>query len=99
MVGLRVMRDRVLGMQQTDIHILEHLHNEGREIIDRPSDVAVNIGFAVGSVRQRMPVLRRVGLIQHYDADRGQYEITDLGRRYLAGELTNEEIEALENEL
>jgi hypothetical protein len=93
------MRSRVVGMRQSDILILEHLYNDGRELIDRPSDVCENIGYEPGTIRERMPVLRRAGLLQYHDADAGQYTIDDLGRRYLAGELTGDEIDDLEAEL
>lgn len=93
------MRSRVVGMRQSDILILEHLYNDGRELIDRPSDVCENIGYEAGTIRERMPVLRRAGLLKYHDADAGQYKIADLGRRYLSGELTEDEIEQLEQEL
>jgi len=93
------MRPRVLGMRQTDIAVLEHLHNDGRELVDRPIDIAINTGFTHGTIRQRMPVLRRVGLIKYYDESKGLYEIDDLGRRYLQGEITDAEKEQLEADL
>jgi hypothetical protein len=46
-----------------------------------------------------MTDLRRAGFLKYHDADSGQYKIDDLGRRYLAGELTDDEIEELEKEL
>lgn len=70
------MRDRVMGMRRTDIAILEHLFNEGRELIETPSDIAANTGFTAGNVRHRMPVLRRAGLVQYHDESKGQYKST-----------------------
>jgi len=97
--GCAVMRPRVLGMRESDKRILEHLANDGRELIDRPVDIAVNIEFEHGTVRHRMPVLRDVGLIQYHDESKGQYKIDDLGRRYLDGEITDDEQDQLEADL
>jgi len=76
--------------------VLEHLHNGGDEIIDSPKDIATNIGYSPGTIRQRLPQLRRAGLVEYHDESAGQYVIGDLGRRYLSGELTDEEIDELE---
>lgn len=92
-------RQRVNGMRQSDILLLEHLHNSGDELIDSPKDIATNIGYSPGTIRQRLPELRRAGLVEYHDEDAGQYVISDLGRRYLNGGLTDDEITELESKL
>jgi len=57
-------RQRVDGMRQSDILTLEHLHNDGSMLIDSPKDIATNIGYSPGTIRQRLPELRRAGLVE-----------------------------------
>jgi len=83
-------------MRQTDIFILEHLYNNGDALIDSPADIAANIGYAAGNVRQRLPILRRAGLVEYHDQDAGQYQLADLGVKYIEGRLEDDEIDALE---
>lgn len=92
-------RQRVVGLRQTDIYILEHLHNGGDPLIDSPKDIAANIGFSAGNVRQRLPILRRAGLVEYHDEDAGQYVLDELGQDYIDGELSDEDVEYLESEL
>lgn len=92
-------RQRVTGMRQSDIFILEHLFNGGDELIDSPKDIASNIGYSVSLMRERLPELRRAGLVKHHDASAGQYVISDLGRKYVTGNLSQGEIETLEERL
>lgn len=81
-------------MTNADDHILEFLLNEGnRELIATPAVIAENIDFNSGYVRQRVSQLLERGLIEYHDEDRGMYEITELGRKYLAGDLDAEELE------
>lgn len=87
-------------MRKTDIHILELLLNEGnKELRLRPADIAVNIEFAKGSVRERMRPLREAGLIEYHDEQAGRYQIADRGRRYLQGDLSDDEIDDIESAL
>jgi len=44
-------------------------------------------------VRNRIRQLHDAGLVDYYDEDRGIYEISNLGRAYLAGELDADELE------
>jgi len=92
-------RQRVHGMRQTDIHIVEHLFNGGDGLIDSPSDIAVNIEYSVGNVRQRVSALRDAGLIEYYDQTVGQYQLSDLGRKYINGTLSDREKASIEREL
>jgi predicted transcriptional regulator len=84
-------------MTQADVAILEWLRNTpNEEIRASPSTVSDNIDYATQTVKERMPVLRDKGLIEHYDKSRGVYQLTDLGRRYLSGDSTREELEDLD---
>lgn len=90
-------RPRVRGMRQSDVYILEHLYADGNRLIDRPIDIAANIGFAESTVGERVLTLRDAGLIEYYDESKGLYVISDLGARYLEDELTDDEIDELES--
>ncbi|WP_254523729.1 hypothetical protein [Natrinema caseinilyticum] len=49
-----------------------------------------------GTIQQRVRILQAAGLIEKKDATGGYYHITGVGRRYLQGELLDEEREGLE---
>jgi predicted transcriptional regulator len=84
-------------MTNADDRILEFLRNEGNgELIANPAVIAVNIGFSPHTVRERVGPLRRCGLIEYHDGDRGLYRITDTGRDYLDGRLGDGEIAEIE---
>lgn len=44
---------------------------------------------------RRVRILRGVGLLEPYDDEHGKYELSDLGKRFLDGELEDEERERL----
>jgi len=91
---------RVRGMRPTDRHILEFLANDPADpIVASPVVIAANIDYAKGSVRERMTPLREATLVRYANQESGIYEITDLGLRYLSGELSENEIDDLENTL
>jgi len=89
-------RQRVRGMRQSDIFVLEHLYNGGDHLIDSPKDIAANIEYSTSLMRERLPELRRAGLVEYHDPDAGQYVISNLGVQYLKGDLSDEQIEDLE---
>lgn len=81
-------------MTNADDHILEFLLNQGnREIIATPAVISVNIDFNDGYVRQRLSELLDAGLVNYHDKNRGMYQITEKGRKYLAGDLDASELE------
>jgi len=87
-------------MRAIDRHTLEYLINQGNEeLVATPAVIAANIGYDREYVRQRMKPLRETDLIQYYDEDRGLYELGDRGRRYVTGEMTEDEAEELDEEL
>lgn len=72
---------------------LEYL--EGHELStfhQSPALIAANLDKSAGHVRRRMRVLAAAGLITRTNEQAGYYAITDLGRRYLSSELTDDEI-------
>ncbi|AQL41629.1 hypothetical protein BV210_02370 [Halorientalis sp. IM1011] len=91
------MRARVVWITIGDVDILEFL--DGHELDEfeaQPSHIAKNTTKAASTVRDRIRVLRVAGLVERTD-DRGYYRISDLGRRYLSDDLTEDELEELED--
>ncbi|RBI60128.1 phage repressor protein [halophilic archaeon] len=67
---------------------------ENHDIRVTPKVVADNIGYGRNYTGKRLRALRDAGLlVQH---ENGAYELSDLGREFLAGDLTREEVEALD---
>jgi len=92
-------RQRVYGMRGSDIHILEHLHNGGNELICTPKHLATNTGYSLSLLQKRMPQLREAGLVEYHDEDAGEYQISKFGRDYVAGSLHIRDKAAIEREL
>jgi DNA-binding IclR family transcriptional regulator len=81
-------------MTRCDGAILQWLDNSpNRDLVAGPAVVAANIGYAGSTVRQRMRELERRGLIEYHDADRGLYQLSDLGRSFLLGDVGADELE------
>ena len=83
------MRPRVDWMTQADERVLEFLRE--KEIVASPSVIAANIDYTGEYISRRCNTLADAELIQRVDAS--NYRITDLGKQYLAGELSADEIE------
>jgi len=84
-------------MTRADDSILEFLLNEGnRPIRASPAVIQANVDYQISHVRNRIRKLHEAGLVEYYDEDSGIYEITDLGRAYLAGELEAADLETKE---
>lgn len=91
---------RCPALRAIDRHTLEYLLNEGNEeLVATPAVIAANIGYDREYVRQRMKPLRETGLLRYVDKDRGIYELGDRGRRYVTGEMSEDEAEELDEEL
>ena len=87
-------RPRVDWMTRADDSILEFLLNEGnRPIRATPAVIQANVDYQISHVRNRIRELHEAGLVEYYDEDRGIYQITDVGRAYLAGEIDADELE------
>lgn len=82
-----------------DDAILELLSES--DMVLTPKVMAFEIDYDYTYLRQRLGVLKRHGLIEHPIetpsgvSRSGVYEITRLGQRYLEGETTQEEMEAV----
>lgn len=63
-----------------------------------PTVIASNIGYSSTHVRTRIGALANVGLVERVDEDRGYYAISELGERYLARELSDDEVDRIERQ-
>nr|WP_241982727.1 winged helix-turn-helix domain-containing protein [Halorubrum sp. ASP121] len=81
-------------MTRADDTILEFLLNSGNEPLNAsPTFVEANVDYKISHIRNRMRTLHEAGLIEYYDEDRGIYRITGLGRDYLSGDLSADDLE------
>lgn len=87
-------RPRVGWMTKSDDAILEFLLNEpARPIRATPGVVAANINFAKSTINDRLPSLLQTNLVEYYDESAGIYQITEKGKRYLSGEISEDELQ------
>lgn len=85
-------------MTTSDNVILEFLSEH--DIAVPPMVLAWNINnISYPTVQRRLPKLETAGLVTRLDDPEGYRRITDLGERYLAGELSDREIERIEDAL
>ena len=95
------MRPRVIWMTGNDDTLLEFLDHY--DLALKPADIEYNIrtrtqaNISDTTVNRRLKKLVKAGLVEKEDEEAGRYAITDLGRCYLSGELTEEEREQLED--
>jgi repressor of nif and glnA expression len=75
-------------MTQADERIMEFLQE--KDILASPSVIAVNIDYTGEYVSRRCRKLDDSGLLQRVDAS--NYRLTDLGSRFLAGDIEADEI-------
>ncbi|GGL36302.1 hypothetical protein GCM10009037_19860 [Halarchaeum grantii] len=77
-----------------DRDILERLLNPGNdELVLSPRVIADNTDWKRGSVREHLIRLREHGLVEYYDEEGGIYQLSDLGRKWLRGDVPADEIE------
>jgi len=79
-------------MNQTDDYILELL--EESDLILSPSIIAVNLDYTRNWISKRLAKLEEANLVEKLDE--GQYQISERGRAYLAGDLDASELEDTE---
>lgn len=84
------MRPRADWMTKADDHILELLSEAG--IAANPATIAFNIDYDGGYVAHRCRELAGHDLISRVHETKAMYRITDLGERYLCGEVNIEEL-------
>jgi len=82
------MRPRVDWMTQADERVLEFLHE--KDIVASPSVIAANIDYTQEYLSRRCRKLTNAGLLQRADAS--NYRITDLGEKFLDGDIDSDEI-------
>jgi predicted transcriptional regulator len=75
-------------MTQADERILEFLYE--KEIVASPAVIAANIEYSNEYISRRCRKLVDGGLLQRADAS--NYRLTDLGERFLEGEVRPDEI-------
>lgn len=81
-------------MTRGDDSILEFLYNAGNwDIISTPGVIEMNIEFSESTVKSRIRILHEEGLVEYWDEDRGAYQITEKGKKYLRGELDAADLE------
>ena len=75
-------------MTQADERILEFLQE--KDIVASPSVIAANIDYTGEYTSRRCRKLADAGLLQRVDAS--NYRLTDLGNRFLSGEIDSTEL-------
>lgn len=76
-------------MTQADERIMEFLQE--KDIVASPSVIAANIDYTGEYISRRCRKLADAGLLQRVDAS--NYRLTELGGRFLKGDLTSDEID------
>ena len=86
------MVQHVSWFAKADYPILDFF--ERYDIRSSPKVVGDNIGYGRSHVGMRLRALRDAGLLVQHESR--LYELSDLGREFLAGNLPREEVEALD---
>ncbi|MWG36194.1 phage repressor protein [Halomarina oriensis] len=86
------MVKRVKWLSKIDYFIFEFFDDHDIEV--SPKVLAANIGYDAGYAGKRLRALSTSGLLQQNEND--LYELSDLGREFLAGDLATDEVEALD---
>lgn len=73
-------------MRPIDDQILQLFHSS--HLVLTPSIIAYNIDYSAKEVNRRLSTLAEHGLVAK--VERGKYQLTDTGERYLRGELVDE---------
>lgn len=91
-IWLKQMVKRVSWFAKIDYPLFGFFENH--DIRVTPKVVADNIGYGRNYTGKRLRALRDAGLLMQHD--NGSYELSDLGREFLADNLSREELEALD---
>lgn len=91
------MIPNVSWMVAADSLILFYLSDHRIRIAQSPANVAINVGMNNTHANRRMKIMADAGLLEVVD-DRGYYRITELGERFILGDLDKEEVEKLDPE-
>ena len=82
------MRPRVDWMTQADERVLEFLHE--KDSVASPSVIAANIDYTQEYISRRCRKLTNAGLLQRADAS--NYRVTELGERFLNGDIGEDDL-------
>jgi repressor of nif and glnA expression len=77
-------------MTQADERIMEFLQE--KDIVASPSVIAANIDYTGEYISRRCRKLADAGLLQRVDAS--NYRITEIGERFLEGDVEEDEIDS-----
>lgn len=83
-------------MNDSDDTILEFLEETGAAFSKRGIEVNFerrNIAISYSTIKRRVGKLEKAELIECIEEKGGYYEITDIGEKYLDGELDREDLE------
>jgi predicted transcriptional regulator len=86
---LEEMVERVEWMSPVDYSILEFYDNH--DIVIAPSSLSSNIDYGSSYTADRCLILSKAGLLGKHHGPK--YELTDKGRKFLAGEIDADELE------
>ncbi|MUV60619.1 MarR family transcriptional regulator [Halobacterium sp. CBA1126] len=86
------MRPRIEWMTQADERVLEFLYE--KDIVASPSVIAANIDYTSEYISRRCQKLADAELLQPVDPT--NYRITELGERYLEGDIDPSEVEPVD---
>lgn len=91
------MRPLITWMTPADNSVLDFLSgHEVERFRVPPKVVAMNTDISASHVRKRMLKLKAANLLERTGKPQGYYWITELGYRYLSGDLTKQEGDQLE---
>lgn len=88
------MRPRISWMTRGDDYILQFFVEAN--IAASPNVIGYNIDYSRQYVARRCSTLTTGGLLERVDEEKAMYRITDLGRKYIRDDLSEDEIERIE---
>ena len=86
---LEGMHREVDWMHPSDNYILEWFSQAGKQT---PHTVGLNIAYSYDTASHRCPVLADHDLLDRVEGERGVYELSERGQRYLDDELSPEDL-------
>ena len=95
------MLPQIEWMASADVPILLYLSEHRWRIVAPPATVSVNTGLSNTHANRRLKILNDAGLVETVDekvGKQGYYRITDLGERFIMGQVDAEELEGLDPE-
>jgi DNA-binding MarR family transcriptional regulator len=93
------LRDSPQWMVQSDLTICSFLNNHSTDgFVAPPTAIAENTGLSRSTVHKRINVLTNHNLVERTESAYGYYRLTGLGKGFLAGDLSESETAALEND-